>query len=40
MMFTRTVDNHVAKLCQKIEDDLENPEYILTVHRVGYRFVG
>ncbi len=40
MMFTRTVDNHIAKLRQKIEDDSENPEYILTVHRVGYRFVG
>lgn len=40
MMFTRTVDNHIAKLRQKIESDSENPEYILTVHRVGYRFVG
>lgn len=40
MMFTRTVDNHIAKLRQKIERDSENPEYILTVHRVGYRFVG
>lgn len=40
MMFTRTVDNHIAKLRQKIEDDPENPAFILTVHRVGYRFVG
>ena len=40
MMYTRTVDNHIAKLRQKIETDVENPEYILTVHRVGYRFVG
>lgn len=40
MMFTRTVDNHVAKLRQKLEDDPENPAFILTVHRVGYRFVG
>lgn len=40
MMYTRTVDNHVAKLRQKVEDDPENPGYILTVHRVGYRFTG
>jgi len=40
MMFTRTVDNHIAKMRQKIENDSENPEYILTVHRIGYRFVG
>ena len=40
MMFTRTVVNHIAKLRQKIEADPENPAFILTVHRVGYRFVG
>jgi DNA-binding response OmpR family regulator len=40
MMFTRTVDNHIAKLRQKIENDSENPEFILTIHRVGYRFIG
>ena len=40
MMFTRTVDNHIAKLRQKTETDPENPAFILTVHRVGYRFVG
>lgn len=40
MMYTRTVDNHIAKLRQKIENDPENPAFILTVHRVGYRFVG
>ena len=40
MMFTRTVDNHIAKLRQKIEEEPENPAFILTVHRVGYRFVG
>nr|MDQ3374222.1 helix-turn-helix domain-containing protein [Acidobacteriota bacterium] len=34
------VDNHIAKLRQKTEDDPENPAFILTVHRVGYRFVG
>ena len=39
-VFTRTVDNHIAKLRQKIEDDPENPQYLITIHRVGYRFLG
>jgi DNA-binding response OmpR family regulator len=39
-VFTRTVDNHIAKLRQKIEDDPENPQHLITVHRVGYRFLG
>lgn len=37
---TRTVDNHIARLRQKIEDNVESPKHILTVHGVGYRFVG
>lgn len=37
---TRTVDMHVAKLRKKIEDDPQNPCYILTVHRIGYKFTG
>lgn len=36
---TRTVDNHIARLRQKIEDNVDNPKHILTVHGVGYRFV-
>lgn len=36
---TRTVDNHIAKLRQKIERDIEEPKHILTVHGVGYKFV-
>ncbi len=36
---TRTVDNHVLKLRQKLEDDPGNPVHLLTVHGVGYRFV-
>ncbi len=37
---TRTVDMHVAKLRQKIEDDGSDPRWIVTVHRVGYKFTG
>jgi DNA-binding response OmpR family regulator len=37
---TRTVDMHVAKLRRKIERDPSAPEWIVTVHRVGYRFAG
>jgi DNA-binding response OmpR family regulator len=36
---TRTVDNHIVKLRQKIEADPSNPQHIITVHRLGYRFV-
>ena len=36
---TRTIDVHVAKLRRKIENDPGNPEFIITVHRVGYRFL-
>ena len=35
---TRTLDQHVAKLRQKIEADPSSPKHILTVHGVGYRF--
>jgi two-component system alkaline phosphatase synthesis response regulator PhoP len=38
--FTRTVDNHIAKLRQKIEATPAEPKYIITVHRVGYKFLG
>ncbi|MCA8974434.1 MAG: response regulator transcription factor [Planctomycetes bacterium] len=35
---TRTVDNHIARLRKKIEDDVENPIHVVTVHGLGYRF--
>jgi DNA-binding response OmpR family regulator len=35
---TRTLDQHIAKLRQKIEDDPAAPRFIQTVHGVGYRF--
>jgi two-component system alkaline phosphatase synthesis response regulator PhoP len=38
--FTRTIDNHIAKLRQKIEDAPAEPKYIITLHRVGYKFLG
>jgi DNA-binding response OmpR family regulator len=38
--FTRTVDMHIAKLRKKIEDRPHDPEHIVTVHRVGYKFNG
>lgn len=35
---TRTLDQVVVRLRQKIEPDPSEPRHILTVHRVGYRF--
>jgi len=35
----RTIDFHIARLRQKLEDNPREPKYILTVHRSGYRFV-
>jgi DNA-binding response OmpR family regulator len=35
---TRTLDQHVALLRKKIEDDPAHPRYITTVHGTGYRF--
>ncbi|MBI4325103.1 MAG: response regulator transcription factor [Chloroflexi bacterium] len=34
---TRTVDKHIASLRSKIEEDLDQPRWIQTVHAVGYR---
>jgi two-component system, OmpR family, alkaline phosphatase synthesis response regulator PhoP len=39
MPFTRTVDVHVAWLRQKLETNPRHPQFILTVHGLGYRFV-
>ena len=35
---TRTVDNFVVSLRQKLEDDPQSPRYLVTVRTVGYRF--
>lgn len=37
---TRTVDVHVAWLRQKLEPNARVPQYILTVHGLGYKFAG
>ena len=37
---TRTIDVHIALLRQKLERDPKSPEFIVTVHSQGYRFVG
>jgi two-component system alkaline phosphatase synthesis response regulator PhoP len=37
---TRTVDVHVASLRQKIEPNPSRPQHIVTVHRLGYKFIG
>jgi two-component system, OmpR family, alkaline phosphatase synthesis response regulator PhoP len=37
---TRTVDVHIGLLRQKLEPNIRQPQYILTVHGMGYRFVG
>lgn len=36
---TRTVDNHMLKLRQKLEADPANPVHFRTVHGAGYKFV-
>jgi DNA-binding response OmpR family regulator len=38
--YPRAIDSHVKNLRQKIEDDPKKPEYILTMHGVGYKFGG
>jgi len=40
MPSTRTVDVHVAWLRQKIEPNPRHPQYLLTIHGMGYKFIG
>ena len=35
---TRTVDNHILRLRQKLEPDFARPVHFRTVHRIGYKF--
>jgi DNA-binding response OmpR family regulator len=36
---TRTVDNHILRLRQKLEMDPSNPRFFLTIHGAGYKFM-
>ena len=36
---TRTVDNQILKLRQKLEADSANPQHLLTIYGAGYKFV-
>jgi DNA-binding response OmpR family regulator len=36
---TRTVDNHILKLRQKLEKDPSSPVHFRTIHGMGYKFV-
>ena len=38
MPTTRTIDNHIVKLRQKLEDDPTNPRIILSIRGAGYKF--
>jgi len=37
-VYPRTIDTHIANLRKKIEDDPENPKYIIGVRSIGYKF--
>lgn len=37
--YDRTVDTHVKNLRQKIEDNLKEPQYVITVYGIGYKFL-
>lgn len=39
LLSSRTIDTHVTHLRQKLEDNPSQPKYIITIHRVGYKFV-
>lgn len=36
---TRTVDNHIATLREKLGENPAKPSWILTVHGIGYRLI-
>lgn len=36
---TRTVDNHILRLRQKLEPDPTSPRFLLTMHGAGYKFI-
>jgi DNA-binding response OmpR family regulator len=38
-VITRTVDNFILKIRQKIEDDFAHPKIIITIHGTGYKLI-
>lgn len=38
--YNRTIDSHIKNLRKKIEDNVSEPCYIMTVYGIGYRFGG
>lgn len=38
--FDRVIDTHIKNIRQKIEDNTKNPQFVITVHGIGYRFGG
>ena len=36
--YERTIDAHIRNLRAKLERDTKNPEYVVTVFGVGYKF--
>lgn len=38
--YDRAVDSHIKNLRQKIETDPKHPQYVITIHGIGYRFGG
>jgi DNA-binding response OmpR family regulator len=36
----RVIDSHIKNIRQKIENDTRNPQYVLTLHGIGYKFGG
>lgn len=37
---TRTIDNFIVRLRQKLEDDPSHPRIIVTIHGAGYKLIG
>jgi len=38
--YERTIDAHIRNLRRKLEPDSRNPQYVVTVYGVGYKFAG
>jgi DNA-binding response OmpR family regulator len=36
--YDRTIDSHIKNIRMKLEDDTKKPQYIVTVHGIGYKF--